>query len=82
MTSWTCPGCGDTYIDICECETCHMRGDPWLVPVVVMLQGVAYLVKRQLMGATTVVTADGKSVHQSMRGPVIAEFLSQQHPTV
>jgi hypothetical protein len=79
MTTWTCPGCGDMYLQPHECSTCHMRGAPWLAPVAITVAGVHYLVKRQVLGSTTVVTAAGLTVHQPLRHKVLTAFLAQQH---
>jgi hypothetical protein len=79
MTTWTCPGCGDMYLQPHECSTCHMRGAPWLQPVPVTVDGKHFLVKRQEVGATTIVTVRGRPVHQPMRGRVLTAFLAQQH---
>jgi hypothetical protein len=79
MTTWACPGCGDIYLQPHECSTCHMRGAPWLAPVAIVVAGVHYLVKRQEVGSTTVVTAAGKSVQPGTRHAVLTAFLAQQH---
>ncbi len=79
MNAWTCPGCGDTYAASHECQTCHTREIPWLAPVPIVVDGVEYLVKRQLRGSTTVMTANGHTVRQPERGNVLTAFLAQQH---
>jgi hypothetical protein len=77
--SYTCPGCLCIYLSSQECPTCHMRGAPWLAPVPITVDGVHYLVKRQEVGSTTIVTTAGRPVHQPMRHKVLTAFLAQQH---
>lgn len=79
--TWKCPGCEHIYLTD-ECPTCHMKGGPILWPVPIKVDGVEYLVQRQINGPTAIVTADGQQVHQPQRANVIRAFLAQQRPTV
>lgn len=77
--TWTCPGCGWTYLDGFECQTCHMKGDAIIWPVEVTIEGVLYLVQRQIRGPTVVVRGDGERLLPGERHLVLSDFLAQQH---
>jgi hypothetical protein len=76
--TWTCPGCSEIYLEP-ECPACHMKGDAIAWPADITIEGVEYLVQRQLRGPTVVVRGDGGRMLPGERHLVLSAFLAQQH---